>query len=88
MDMYTKQEVVIDSRAYRFRVDSKYLFVSRKNVTGNKASDDKSRRLYVSQSYTAKDVQFTEVQLPSLNDQQVTKSNSNQLLLFTPYNIL
>ena len=71
MDMYTKQEMVIDSRAYRFRVDSKYLFVSRKNVTGNKAMDDKTRRLYVSQSYTAKDVLFTEVQLPSVNDQQV-----------------
>ncbi len=73
MDMYTKREVVIDSRAYRFRVDSKYLFVSRKNVTGNKVLDEKSRRLYVSQSYTAKDVRFTEVQLPSLNDQQVRK---------------
>ena len=72
MEMYSKQEVVIDSRAYRFRVDSQYLFVSRKNVTGNKALDDKSRRLYVSQSYTGKEVRFTEVQLPSLNDQQVS----------------
>ena len=82
MDMYTKQEVVIDSRAYRFRVDSKYLFVSRKNATGNKASDDKSRRLYVSQSYTEKDVQFTEVQLPSLNDQQV--SQTTKLIIVYP----
>lgn len=73
MDMYTKQEAVIDNHAYRFRVDSKYLFVSRKNVTGNKALDDRSRRLYVSQNYKAKNVQFTEVQLPSLNDQQVSE---------------
>lgn len=71
MDLYSKEELVIDSRAYRFRVDSKYLFVSRKNVTGNKASDERSRRLYVSQSYASKKVQFSEVQLPSLSDQQV-----------------
>ena len=68
--MYTKEEVVIDSRAYRFKVDSKYLFVSRKNVTGEK-TDAVSRRLYVSQSYASKDVVFSEVQLPSLSDQQV-----------------
>lgn len=71
MDMYTKKEMVIDSRAYRFRVDSKYLFVSRKNVTGNKAADEASRRLYVSQTYASKNVHFSEVQLPSLSDEQV-----------------
>lgn len=71
MDMYTRKEVVIDSRAYRFRVDSKYLFVSRKNVTGNKDADETSRRLYVSQTYASKNVNFNEVQLPSLSDQQV-----------------
>ena len=73
MDMYTKKETVLDSRAYRFRVDSKYLFVSRKNITGNKASDEVSRRLYVSQTYASSNVQFNEVQLPSLSDQQVSR---------------
>ena len=73
MDMYTKREAVIDSKAFRFRVDSRYLFVSRKNVTGDKQSDDKSRRLYVSQSYASENVVFIEVQLPSLSDQQVSE---------------
>lgn len=83
MDMYTKEEVVIDSKAYRFRVDSKYLFVSRKNVTGDKASDEKSRRLYVSQTYALKNVEFEEVQLPSLSDQQVWfKAYTSMKVLF------
>ena len=81
MNMYTKQDMVIDSRAYRFRVDSKYLYVSRKNATGNKVSDGVSRRLYVSQSYTTKDVHFTEVQLPSINDQQVSQTQVVDLLM-------
>ena len=41
-------------------------------MTGNKASDSKSRRLYVSQTYDAHKVQFSEVQLPSISDQQVS----------------
>ena len=63
--------VVIDNSAYRFRVDDHYLFVSRKNATGNKVADSKSRRLYVSSDYNSSKVHFMEVQLPSLQDEQV-----------------
>ena len=62
---------VIDNSAYRFRVDDHYLFVSRKNSTGNKLSDNKSRRLYVSHDFSSSSVHFVEVQLPSIKDQQV-----------------
>ncbi len=62
---------VLDNSAYRFRVDDHYLFVSRKNMTKNKQSDMKSRRLYVSSNYFSSKVHFVEVQLPSLKDQQV-----------------
>ena len=77
--MYSKEEIVIDSRAYRFKVDSKYLFVSRKNVTGEK-SDVISRRLYVSRNYASEDVVFSEVQLPSLSDQQVRRHKQTDIL--------
>ncbi len=64
---------VIDQSTYRFRVDNRYLFISRKNNTNNKLADKHSRRLYVSNNYDSLSgkVGFTEVQLPSLKDQQV-----------------
>lgn len=63
---------MIDHSAYRFRVDDRYLFVSRKNSTGNKVEDAKSRRLYVTNDYGSEKVTFSEVQLPSLQDEQVS----------------
>ena len=65
--------LVVDNSAYRFRVDDHYLFVSRKNFTGNKEADVKSRRLYVTNNYASDTVKFNEVQLPSLRDEQVRK---------------
>ena len=65
----------MDNSAYRFRVDNHYLFVSRKNATGRKEEDEKSRRLYVTSDYGGQEVQFNEVQLPSLEDEQVNKLN-------------
>lgn len=65
--------VVVDNSAYRFRVDNHYLFVSRKNATGRNEEDKKSRRLYVTSDYGGQEVQFSEVQLPSLEDEQVNK---------------
>lgn len=62
---------MLDNSAYRFRVDNRYLFVSRKNSTGRKEEDAKSRRLYVTNDYGGKEVRFSEVQLPSLQDEQV-----------------
>ena len=62
---------VLDNSAYRFRVDNRYLFVSRKNATGHKEEDARSRRLYVTSDYGEKKVTFSEVQLPSLQDEQV-----------------
>ena len=62
---------VLDNSAYRFRVDNRYLFVSRKNDTGHKEADSKSRRLYVASDYGSQEVKFSEVQLPSLKDEQV-----------------
>ncbi len=64
---------VIDRSTYRFRVDNRYLFISRKNTTNNKQADSQSRRLYVSSNYYthSEKVGFTEVQLPSLKNQQV-----------------
>lgn len=67
---------VLDNSAYRFRVDNRYLFVSRKNATGRKEQDDKSRRLYVTNDYGGQKVQFVEVQLPSLQDEQVSMKSS------------
>lgn len=54
-------------------MDNRYLFVSRKNSTGNKDADLKSRRLYVTNNYTSDNIKFSEVQLPSLEDEQVSK---------------
>lgn len=65
--------LVLDNSAYRFRVDNHYLFVSRKNATGNKEADSKSRRLYVTNNYGGSEVKFNEVQLPSLLDEEVRK---------------
>ena len=62
---------MVDHSAYRFRVDNRYLFVSRKNLTGNVQQDNKSRRLYVTNNYGSEQVRFSEVQLPSLQDEQV-----------------
>ncbi len=64
--------LVIDNTAYRFRVDSHFLFVSRKNFTGRK-EDEISRRLYVTD--VSETMKFREVQLPSLQDQQVRASS-------------
>jgi len=67
---------VIDHSTYRFRVDNRYLFISRKNTTENKKLDQQSRRLYVSNNYDSLSgkIGFTEVQLPSLKDQQVSQN--------------
>lgn len=66
---------MIDHTAYRFRVDNRFLFVSRKNITGDRLADVKSRRLYVATNYDQKKVTFNEVQLPSLQDQQVWETS-------------
>ena len=71
MKMVSK--LVLDNSAYRFRVDNHYLFVSRKNATGNKEADSKSRRLYVTNNYGGSEIKFNEVQLPSLQDEEVRK---------------
>lgn len=66
------EEAVLDSRAFRFAVDGHYLFVSRQNFTGNVATDDASRVLYVCDDFSAaaSDVTFSEVQLPSVTPEQ------------------
>lgn len=85
--------VVIDHTTYRFRVDNRYLFISRKNTTDNKKADQHSRRLYVSNNYDTESstVGFTEVQLPSLQDQQVGIGTSvctlNPLLLHSTVDV-
>lgn len=67
------EDVVLDSRAYRFAVDGRYLFVSRQNFSGNAISDDSSRLLYVCDDYGASEdkITFSEVQLPSVTPEQV-----------------
>ena len=67
------ETAVLDSHAYRFAVDGRYLFVSRQNFTGSVASDNSSRRLYVCADYGAAvgDITFSEVQLPSVSPEQV-----------------
>ncbi|XP_064400259.1 sortilin-like [Halichondria panicea] len=72
MDISSRNKDVIDRSTYRFRVDNRYLFISRKNTTNNKQADSQSRRLYVSSNYYthSEKVGFTEVQLPSLKNQQ------------------
>ena len=77
--------VVIDNSAYRFRVDNHFLFVSRKNATGNKAADERSRRLYVTDNYISEKVRFVEVQLPSLLDEQVGKDYFRKGFCFSRY---
>lgn len=59
-------------------MDNRYLFVSRKNATGRKEEDSRSRRLYVTNDYSGAEVKFSEVQLPSLQDEQVRAWKSPQ----------
>lgn len=86
--------LVVDHSAYRFRVDSRYLFVSRKNSTGNRKQDEKSRRLYVTDDYGSEKVKFKEVRLPSLQDEQVCwgqgENNCSLMinLLFTQFYVV
>ena len=76
--------LVIDRTTYRFRVDNRYLFVSRKNTTDNQKVDQHSRRLYVSNNYDSENgaVGFIEVQLPSLKDQQVLELHVQHVLYY------
>lgn len=55
----------LDEAAYRFRLDGKFLFVSRKQQA---SSDAAQRKLFVSVNYESPAVSFSEAQLPSLMD--------------------
>ena len=58
----------LDEAAYRFRLDGKFLFVSRKQQA---SSDAAQRKLFVSVNYESPAVSFSEAQLPSLMDTEV-----------------
>ena len=74
LNLSSGEKEVIDSHAYRFAVDGHYLFVSRQNFSGNSVADNASRLLYVCDNFarSASEIQFNEVQLPSVTPEQVS----------------